>query len=76
MTPPRMVERARLRDMRLTIKPRVTKASYARGYNVERMTESNHPGIYRKAQTKLVNTYAEALALALEWAGPKTKETK
>lgn len=71
MTPPRTVERCRLRDSRLTLKPRVTRAKFARGFWVERMTQSNHPGHYRLAQTKLVDDFTEALALALEWAGPK-----
>lgn len=65
----------RLRDARLTVKPRVTRAKFARGYWVERMTESNHPGMYNKARCLLVDTFPEAIAIALEWAGPRPQET-
>jgi hypothetical protein len=68
------VNRARLRGRRLTPKPRVTKAVHARGFHVERCVPTDHPAMKARAQTELVDTFPEAIALALEWAGPKHQE--
>lgn len=64
----------RLRDRRLTVKPRVVRSQHHTGYWVERIIPSNHPSIRGIPHTKLVDTFEEAIAKALEWAGPK--ETK
>lgn len=64
-----------LRDRRLTVKPRIIKGKH-HGFFVDRIVPSNHPAMRGIPETKLVDTFEEAIAKALEWAGPKPQETK
>lgn len=65
----------RLRDQRLTIKPRITRARYGRSLIVERLVPINHPAIRGLAQCEVVDTLAQAIATAHSWVGPKPQET-
>lgn len=65
----------RLRDRRLTAKPRITRTDTGRSFNVERMVPSSHPSIRGTAQTKTVDTLEAAIAVAHAWVGPKPQET-
>lgn len=62
-----------LRDRRLTLKPRIVKGKHY-GFFVDRIVPSNHPAMRGIPETKLVDTFPEAIALAHEWAGPKEKK--
>lgn len=62
-----------LRDRRLTLKPRIVKGKY-HGFNVDRIVPSSHPSMRGVPETKLVDTFPEAIALAHKWAGPKEKK--
>jgi hypothetical protein len=53
------------------MKPRIVRCTHYKGFYVERLVPSSHPSVRGKAQTKVVDTFPEALALAHEWAGPK-----
>jgi hypothetical protein len=64
----------RLRDRRLTFKPRIVRAQHHDGFWVERLVSSSHPSIRGWADCKLVDTFPQAIAKALEWAGPKEKK--
>jgi len=63
----------RLRDCRLTFKPRIVKLSRS-GFIVERLVVSNHPSARRLAQCKTVDTFAQAITLAHAWVGPKENQ--
>jgi hypothetical protein len=68
---------SRLRDQRLTVKPRITTTVHGPFFNVERLVPTNHPAARGFPQCKTVNTLAEAIAIAHTWAGPaKPKEKK
>lgn len=56
---------ARLRDRRLTPKPRIVVSAHG-FFNVDRLNPST-PG----SEVHVADTYAEAVEKALEWAGPK-----
>jgi hypothetical protein len=43
---------------------------------VERMVPSSHPSIRGKAECRIMDTFPQAIAQALEWAGPKPQETQ
>lgn len=64
----------RLRDRRLTVKPRIIRCHAYTGFYVEQMVPSNHPSILAKSKSQIVDTFQEAIELAHEWAGPKEKQ--
>lgn len=63
----------RLRDRRLTFKPRITRCTHHDGFWVDRLVPSNHPTVRALPETKVVDTFEQAIAQALAWAGPKEK---
>lgn len=70
--------RARLRDRRLTLKPRILVATGAmRGFWVERTNPHTrpHPSIRGMAECYFAYDFPSAVAKAQEWAPPKPQET-
>lgn len=65
---------SRLRDRRLTLKPRVL--TIGRRFIVERIVPTNHPAARGFPQCKYVDTLAEAIATAHDWAGPANPKEK
>lgn len=61
--------RARLRDQRLSLKPRVLVLG--KGFIVERIVPTNHPAARGFPQCKHADTLAEAFATGISWAGQK-----
>ena len=65
---------AKLRDRRLTLKPRIL--TLGKGFTVERMVPTSHPIARAFPQCKLVDTLEEAFATAHSWAGQKPQQWK
>lgn len=71
--------RARLRDRRLTLKPRIIVAhGLVRGFWVERINPNTkpHPSIRGMAECIFTDDFPSAVAQAQAWAPPKPQEAQ